>query len=404
MRILAILLSPPFPATAGHRIRNGSLLRALKLEGHAVTAAAFASPEEILTPARELAGLCSEFHLVPCPENSLPGRLRAVFGSKPYGAIRLTTPAMQSLVREHLDKGEFDVILCDDVYMAGNIPEDNRVPVVLNKHDITCRIVRQFAASERNPLKKFYAIMEAAKIQRLEAVACASAQSVAVCSALDAELLRELSPAAKLFVVPNVMDIDKYAPATRGDGHSVLFVGAMDWLPNQDGVEFLVHEIFPLLRRLVPTAQVILAGRNPSEAMLQRYAEFPDVRFTGTVVDLRPFIARATVCVVPLRIGSGTRLKILEAAAMAKPIVSTTLGAEGLELHNGQEIILEDSPRAFAEGIAMLLTDPLRAAAIGSAARRAVEQEYSIPALRRQLRQLLGSLEASVAMAGRSQP
>jgi glycosyltransferase involved in cell wall biosynthesis len=404
MRILAILLSPPFPATAGHRIRNGSLLRALKLEGHAVTMVAFASPEEIAVPARELAGLCSEFHLVPCPESSSLDRLRAVFGRKPYGAVRLATPAMQSLVREHLAKNEYDVMLCDDVYMAGNIPENNRLPVVLNKHDITCRIMRQFAVGERNPLKRLYALLEAAKIQRLEAALCASAQAVAVCSARDAELLRELSPAAKLFVVPNVMDIDKYAPATQGDRHSVLFVGAMDWLPNQDGVEFLVHDIFPLVRRLVPTAQVVLAGRNPSPAMLQRYAEFPDVKFTGTVVDLRPFIARATVCVVPLRIGSGTRLKILEAAAMAKPIVSTTLGAEGLDLRNGEEIILEDSPHAFAKGIAMLLTDPSRAAAIGSAARRAVEQLYSIPALCQQLRLLLDSLEIPAAMAGRSQP
>jgi len=381
MRILAILLSPPFPATAGHRIRNGSLLRALKLEGHAVTMVAFASPEEIAVPARELAGLCSEFHLVPCPESSSLDRLRAVFGRKPYGAVRLATPAMQSLVREHLAKNEYDVMLCDDVYMAGNIPENNRLPVVLNKHDITCRIMRQFAVGERNPLKRLYALLEAAKIQRLEAALCASAQAVAVCSARDAELLRELSPAAKLFVVPNVMDIDKYAPATQGDRHSVLFVGAMDWLPNQDGVEFLVHDIFPLVRRLVPTAQVVLAGRN-----------------------LRPFIARATVCVVPLRIGSGTRLKILEAAAMAKPIVSTTLGAEGLDLRNGEEIILEDSPHAFAKGIAMLLTDPSRAAAIGSAARRAVEQLYSIPALCQQLRLLLDSLEIPAAMAGRSQP
>jgi glycosyltransferase involved in cell wall biosynthesis len=108
--------------------------------------------------------------------------------------------------------------------------------------------------------------------------------------------------------------------------------------------------------------------------------------------------------VVPLRIGSGTRLKILEAAAMAKPIVSTTLGAEGLDLRNGEEIILEDSPHAFAKGIAMLLTDPSRAAAIGSAARRAVEQLYSIPALCQQLRLLLDSLEIPAAMAGRSQP
>ena len=133
--------------------------------------------------------------------------------------------------------------------------------------------------------------------------------------------------------------------------------------------------------------------------------KFPGVSFTGMVADLRPIIASAAVCVVPLRIGSGTRLKILEAAAMAKPIVSTTLGAEGLELRHGREILLEDRPRAFAEAVALLLRDPVRAAAMGSAARVVVEQQYSIPALRRQLRQLLASLQSTaVAAAGSSLP
>ncbi len=404
MRILAILLSPPVPATAGHRVRNRSLLRALALEGHQVTVIAFASPEEIASPNREFFGLCREFHLLPSPESSVAGRLRAVFGTKPYGALRLTSPAMQRLVREHLAKGQFDAILCDDFYLAGNIPEGNPLPVVLNKHDITCRIMRQYASRERNPLKKCYAALEAMKIERLEAAACASAQAVAVCSERDGELLQELSPTARLCVVPNVVDADKYVPSTKGAGNAVVFVGAMDWLPNQDGAEFLVHQIFPYLRQLVPTAQLVLAGRNPSDAMVRRYAEFPDIRFTGTVADLRPILARAAVCVVPLRIGSGTRLKILEAAAMGKPIVSTRLGAEGLELRHGSEILLEDDPRAFAEAIALLLTDPVRASAMGSAARLVVEQKYSIPALRRQLHQLLGSLNGAATSARSSHP
>lgn len=402
VKILALLLSPPVPATAGHRVRNRSLLRALALEGHDVTMLAFAGPDEIASPARELVGLCREFHLVPSPESSLSGRLCAVFGARPYGAIRLAAPAMQSLVRQHLAKGGFDVILCDDLYLASNIPAGNRLPVILNKHDITCRIVRQFAAGERNPLKKCYAALEAMKIQRLEAATCAASQAVAVCSARDAQLLRELSPTARLFVAPNVVQVEKYTPSSSSDGRTVLFVGAMDWLPNQDGVDFLVHDILPHLRELVPTAQIVLAGRDPSPAMLRRYVKFPDVRFTGTVADLRPIIARAAVCVVPLRIGSGTRLKILEAAAMARPIVSTTLGAEGLDLCHGRDILLEDRPRAFAEAVALLLTDPVRAAALGSAARLAVEQQYSIPALRGHLRQLLASLHVSPAAAARS--
>jgi glycosyltransferase involved in cell wall biosynthesis len=174
----------------------------------------------------------------------------------------------------------------------------------------------------------------------------------------------------------------------------------MDWLPNQDGADFLVFNILPRLRQLVPPVRVVLAGRNPPEWLRQRYAEFPDVSFTGTVAELRPIIARAAVCVVPLRIGSGTRLKILEAAAMAKPVVSTTLGAEGLDLRHGHEILLEDNPRAFAEAVALLLTDPARATALGAAARTAIEENYSIPALRRQLQQMLTGVCGSRTVAG----
>ena len=402
MKILAVLLSPPVPATAGHRVRNRSLLRSLALEGHEVTVLAFASPEEIAAPSREFRGLCHEYHLLPAPEGSTLRRLAAVLSPKPYGAVRLTAPAMQLMVSEHLSRTDFDVILCDDCYMAGNIPAGNRVPVVLNKHDITCRIVRQFGTRERNPLKKLYAALEATKIQRLEAAACDLAEAVAVCSSCDGDVLREISPNVRLFVVPNVVDVEKYAPGVCNDGRTVLFVGAMDWLPNQDGADFLIFDILPRLRQLVPSVRVVLAGRNPSAALICRYQEFPDVRFTGTVAELRPVIARAAVCVVPLRIGSGTRLKILEAAAMAKPIVSTTLGAEGLDLRHGHEILLEDKPRDFAEAIALLLTDPARAAAMGHAARLAVEEQYSIPALRQQLRKLLAAVHANSAPAGSS--
>jgi glycosyltransferase involved in cell wall biosynthesis len=401
MKILAVLLSPPVPATAGHRVRNRSLLRALALEGHEVTVVAFASPQEIDEPSREFRGLCHEYHLLPAPEGSSLRRLLAVLGPKPYGAVRLTVPAMRKLVGEQLAKTAFDVILCDDCYVAGNIPEGNRVPVVLNKHDITCRIVRQFASAERNPLKKLYAMLEAKKIERLEAAACNMAEAVAVCSSCDGDVLREISP-VRQFVVPNVVDVEKYAPAGGGDGRTVLFVGAMDWLPNQDGADFLVFDVLPRLRQLVPNVRVVLAGRNPSPAFISRFASFPDVSFTGTVAELRPIIARSAVCVVPLRIGSGTRLKILEAAAMAKPVVSTTLGAEGLDLRHGQEILLEDKPRAFAEAVALLLTDHARASAMGAAARLAVEQQYSIPALRRQLRGLLDGLNVHRAPAGGS--
>ncbi|MDR3764609.1 MAG: glycosyltransferase family 4 protein [Acidobacteriota bacterium] len=400
MKILAILLSPPVPATAGHRVRNRSLLRALALEGHEVTAAMLASAEEIAHPARELKGLCHEFFMVESPEGSAWGRLAAVFGGKPYGALRLSVPELQQRVAAELAAHDFDFVLLDDIYMAGNLPAGNRVPVVLNKHDITCRIVRQFGRSERNPLKKLYAAMEAAKIERMEYANCRAAEAVAVCSECDGKVLSQIAPGAHSFVIPNVIDTDKYKPAPQHDGRTVVFVGAMDWLPNQDGADFLIVDILPRLRQLVPAVRVVLAGRNPPEWLRRRFAPYPDVSFTGTVVELRPILARASVCVVPLRIGSGTRLKILEASAMAKPVVSTVLGAEGLDLRHGQEILLVDEPRAFAEAVALLLNDRARANAMGAAARAAVEEQYSIPALRRQLQQMFAAVRERRAKAG----
>jgi glycosyltransferase involved in cell wall biosynthesis len=173
----------------------------------------------------------------------------------------------------------------------------------------------------------------------------------------------------------------------------------MDWLPNRDAVAFFVSEVMPELRRLVPDFSFVVAGREPPPDFRSRYEQIPNVRFTGTLPDLRPVIAQAAVCVVPLRIGSGTRLKILEAAAMAKAVVSTTVGAEGLTLKDGEDIVIADEPRTMARAIAALLADRRRRLEIGQAARRHVAAEYGIPALRRALREALALIGEQSAAA-----
>jgi glycosyltransferase involved in cell wall biosynthesis len=166
----------------------------------------------------------------------------------------------------------------------------------------------------------------------------------------------------------------------------------MDWFPNRDAVEYFVTEILPTLRELVPGLRFVVAGRNPSQSMLQRYRSFPDVEFTGNVADMRPIIASAAVCVVPLRIGSGTRLKIIEAAAMGKAVVTTRLGAEGLNLCPGEDIVLADEPEEFAKATATLLADKSRRRELGRAARRRVQQRYDLSTLRIAVRAALAEL------------
>ena len=185
-----------------------------------------------------------------------------------------------------------------------------------------------------------------------------------------------------------MVDEAEYTPAATADGEVVLYQGGSTGTPTGRG-PLLRREVLPRLRRSWPNVRFVVAGRNPSPRFRRSLEAVAGLELTGTVPDMRPVLARAAVCVVPLRIGSGTRIKILEAAAMGKPIVSTTLGAEGLAFAAGREILLADEGEAFAEAVAGLLGDPRRRQALGRAARARVESDYSLGVLRRQLGQAL---------------
>jgi glycosyltransferase involved in cell wall biosynthesis len=359
----------------------------LAAEGHEVTLVCFADSKELRSPAPELTHLCARMYFVPAPLEQPAAveywnRLRGLLSVMPFGAQRLHSSEMSDTAQRTLGGGRFDAIICDDVYMLANVPPHIDIPVFLNKHDITHEIMGRFLDYERNPLKRLYGRSEYAKVRRLEIDACTSSSAVLACSERDGREIRKLSPATRTYILPNVVDVWSYEPAYEDDGRTVLYVGAMDWFPNRDAVDYFAEEILPRLRRKVPNLYFTVAGRNPSQKMRERYRGFPDVTFTGSVAEMRPIIANAAVCVVPLRIGSGTRLKILEAAAMGKAIVSTRLGAEGLEFVPGQEILLADEPEEFAAAVADLLANQFRRLALGRAARRRVEGHYDLSTLR----------------------
>lgn len=310
----------------------------------------------------------------------------------PYGARRLCSRLMSATVQHTLDEQRFDMVICDDIYMLANLPASVDIPILLNKHDITHEIIERFLAYERNPVKRLYGRLEHRKVRRLEIDACGNSTAVLACSERDEQLIRSLCPKAQIEIAPNVVDVGSYQPSYEDDGRTVLYVGAMDWFPNRDAVDYFISEIFPRLKRLAPAARFVVAGRNLSGKVRQRYGNLPDVEFTGSVADMRPIIAKAAVCVVPLRIGSGTRMKILEAAAMGKAIVSTTLGAEGLSFLPGQELMMADKPEEFARAVAGLLTDWSRRHEMGRAARRRAQKHYDVSTLRIAVREALEKL------------
>jgi glycosyltransferase involved in cell wall biosynthesis len=395
MRILFVALDVPYPADRGQRMRTWAILQALSAEGHDISLVSFCPPEDMDRDGSEMARVCAHVDLVPAPVaggarlRGQLGRLRGVLSAVPYGAWRFRSAALQEHVRSRLRDVQFDLVVWDDTYNLENLRDISGVPVVLNNHDIVQIIWRRYLDVERQPLKRAYAANELRKLRRWEAAAYGRVKSVWAVSRHDAELLEQMCPGMPVTVVPNAVDVHSYKVTATDDGVGVLFIGGMDWFPNRDAVEFFAGSVLPELRARVPAARFRVVGRPPDDR-LRRRLEASGVSFLGRVDDIRPAVSAAAVSVVPLRIGSGTRLKILEAAALGKAMVSTRLGAEGLTFADGSEIVLADEPPALAAAVADLLERPAARAAMGAAARRRVEEEYSFEALRSALRKALG--------------
>jgi glycosyltransferase involved in cell wall biosynthesis len=392
MRILFAALALPYPPMNGHRLRTWAMVRALAEEGHEITCVSFAEVEEMNADLRPLREICRHVDLIPTPV--VPGlgaleplqRLRGLVSPMPFGAWKFRSAAFTEALARHLARRAIDAVICDGVYNMQNLPSDVSVPVLLNKDDVAHLIIRRYLALEPSAVRRLYGELEIRKVERWERVSLSRAHTVLACSDFDRTMLRQLCPQAAIFVVPNVVDTDYYLPRPGGEPATVLFQGGMDWYPNRDAVDFFASRILPILRDLAPNVRFRVAGRSPSAEFRQRFADVAGLDFTGTVADMRDEIAKATVGVVPLRIGSGTRLKILEAGAMAKAVVSTTLGAEGLDMRHGEEIVIADEPRAFAEAVALLLRDDAQRQQLGRAARLSVEKHYSLAVFQAALR------------------
>jgi glycosyltransferase involved in cell wall biosynthesis len=299
---------------------------------------------------------------------------------------------MQARIQHHLSDERFDLILCDSIYALVNVPQ-TAVPIVLNCHNVEHLILERYSRIEKDFFKKSYASVEAHWVRNVERHSCRRATIAMVCSKVDRETLHQLYANMPIFVVPNAVDTDSYHPDERDSSQAVLlFQGGMDWYPNRDAVEFFVRSILPIVRAEVPSIRFVVAGRNPPIHFVEELGANDGIEFTGTVPDMRAYLSAATVVVVPLRFGSGTRIKILEACAAGKPVVSTNVGAEGLGLEGGKEIILADDPAEFARSVITLLRDRSRRNAIARSARAVVVDRYSHPTLKRSLDELLSTL------------
>jgi glycosyltransferase involved in cell wall biosynthesis len=309
-------------------------------------------------------------------------QLRSLASTRSFERLRVTLPALQQTLDRVLCARRFDVINLEFPYLGHyhllQAPPGERLPrLFVDSHEIAYDLARQFARGGSNLGRRLYAGANWRKLRQDELGTYRNADGVYLCSAADERRLLDQVPGVRTAVVPNAADIEYYQPRPTDpppDGRTVVYFGLLSTIPNIDGVVHLVQDIWPRIAEAAPDARCKIIGGRPPPLLLALAG--PRVEFTGFVSDLRPHLAAAAVVVVPLRLGGGTRLKIVEAMAMGKAIVSTTLGAEGIEAVPGRDLLLADQPAAFADAVHRVLAEPGLAARIGQSARQLAVDRY----------------------------
>lgn len=275
----------------------------------------------------------------------------------PYAVSRFASRAVELQVKRWYREQAFDVAVCDFLDAAVNFPKQLNIPTVLFQHNVESEIWRRHAETETNPARRPVYGMEFRKMLAYEKATVQRFPHVVAVSEHDRKLMSVWVDSSRVTVVPTGVDLRHYRPdfSRSAAAPLVMFVGAMDWEPNIDATEFFCEEVWPSVLAQIPQATFRIVGRNP-DRRVQRLAG-SSIEVTGKVPSVIDHLREAAVVVVPLRIGGGTRLKIYEAMAVGKAVVSTSVGAEGLDVHHGQDIILGDDPKSLADAILTLLKD-----------------------------------------------
>jgi sugar transferase (PEP-CTERM/EpsH1 system associated) len=388
VNILFLTPQLPFPPRQGTAIRNWGLISHLA-ERHEISLLSFVEAGQPPVSA-ELQTACRQVVTVPVPRRTRLDRLRTLLSPQPDMARRLWSPEFAGALARVLDAGAFDFVHIEGIEMAPYLPivtrpaAGRRRPSTLyDAHNAEYLIQRRaFLSDLRLPSRwpaAFYSLAQVPRLRRFEADTCRAVDRVTCVSAEDAGVLRRLVPGLQPLLVPNGIDIVRYAtgvsPAPQARSPYVVFTGKMDYRPNVDAALWFAREILPLIRARRPEMQFYMVGQKPLTP-LRKLDGRGGIVVTGLVDDARPYVAGAAVYVAPLRMGGGTRFKLLEAMALSRPIVSTRLGAEGFEVHAGRELLLADSPSAFAEAVLTLLDQPLQAQTLARAGYAFVKAGY----------------------------
>lgn len=371
MKVLFIAGACPYPPDSGGTVRTYNLLKRVCTR-HDIT---------LIAPERPGVDLAEVFDgrlrgkiTVPVQGRTLAHTLRAMASPLPYIVKAHESAAMSAAVREALSTERYDLLHCDSISVVPTVPVNAAVPKTFNAHNIEAVIWERYVREERRPWMLPMLRAQLAKVRAYESYlrrifdVC-----VAVCDQ-DRDAMKR-SGFREARTVSNGVDLEYYTPLPPASERRLVFTGSLDWRPNQDALRWFAREIWPLVRLEAPEAAMSIVGRKPPR-WVKDLCKASDMQLSADVPDVRPYLAEAAVVVVPLRIGGGSRLKILEAMAAGRCVVSTSIGAEGLEVRHGEQLLVADSPAVFAQAVLSVLDDWGLGGEMARAGRALVEARY----------------------------
>lgn len=395
MRILFVTQIVPYPPHGGVLQRGFNLLRELGAE-HEVHLLAFHHPDE-LPPGeaverskQELSKFCRRleyFQLWP-KQSTLHKAVAFAAGAlypRPFSVLAHRSAAIERRIEEECASAQPpDIVHLDTIALAPYLKRCGSIPAVLAHHNIESQLMSRRADYETG-LARLYVSMQAHRLVAYEREQAKNFPLNITVSAADGKKLQSICPTARTASIPNGVDTNYFTPRTGGETPALIYTGGMNMFANRDAVDWFLDAIWPRIKAAVPEVRFYAIGQRPSARLLAEAAKDPHVEAPGFVDDVRPWVARSAVYVVPLRVGGGTRLKMVDAMAQGKAIVATTVGAEGIDGHDGKEFVLADEPASFADAVIRVLRDRSEMQRLGAAARQRAEERYAWPILGRQL-------------------
>ena len=396
MNLLWISQNIPYPPKTGVLQRNYNLLREASQLADIYLLAVFKrdilpGEYDLEEAKRELGKLCRRIEVVHLPIESSRTALYAMalsslFTHDPLSVNWVKSAGMRRQLRQLMNEVKFDLVHFDTISLAAYRDEVGNTPKILNHHNIESHLLKRRTLFEKNPLKRLYYALEGNKLERYERTACAEFNTNFTVSELDKQRLLELVPSAHADVMANGVDVDYFNPnGTAVVPGNLLMASGMNWFPNRDAVLHMCNEIWPLLVQKMPELSWTVVGASPPQEVLDLAARDARVTVTGFVDDVRPYLSQAEIYLCPMRDGGGTRVKILDALAMGKAIVSTSMACEGIDVTAGKNVLFADSPSEFVTQIQRLRNDIELRQSLGREARRFVTDHYSWPVIGRNL-------------------